>query len=77
MGVKVVRSGGSRFWMWGGGEGWDGVVSYCGFFSISCLASSLLCFLVGICYKSGVWMNLAVYLLHSVRIKKNTKCGVV
>jgi hypothetical protein len=34
-------------------------------------------FLVGICYKSGVWMNLAVCLLHSVRIKKNIKCGVV
>jgi hypothetical protein len=27
--------------------------------------------------KSGVWMNLAVCLLHSVRIKKNIKCGVV
>jgi hypothetical protein len=34
-------------------------------------------FLVEICYRSGVWMNLAVCLLHSVRIKKNTKCGVV
>jgi hypothetical protein len=45
LGVKVVRLGGSKFWVWGGGEGWDGVVSYCGFFSsISCSASSLLCF---------------------------------
>jgi hypothetical protein len=42
--VKVVRLGGSRFWVWGGGEGLDGVVSYCGFFSISRSASSLLCF---------------------------------
>ena len=32
---------------------------------------------VGICYKAGVWMDLAVGLLHSVGIKKNTKCGVV
>jgi hypothetical protein len=75
LGVKVVRLGGSRFWVWGGGKGWDGVVSYYGFFSISCSASSLLCFLVGICYKSGVWVNLAVCLLHSVRIKKNIVWG--
>jgi hypothetical protein len=34
-------------------------------------------FLMGICYRSGVWMNLTVCLLHSVRIKKNVKCGVV
>jgi hypothetical protein len=68
LGVKVVRLGGSRFWVWGGGKGWDGVVSYYGFFGISCSASSLLCFFVGICYKSGVWMNLAVWLLHSVTI---------
>ena len=32
---------------------------------------------VGICYKAGVWMDPAIVLLHSVRIKKNTKCGVM
>jgi hypothetical protein len=77
LGVKVVRLVGSRSWVWGGGGGWDSVVSYCGFFSISCSASSLLYFLVGVCYNSGVWMNLAVCLFHSVRRKKNTKCGIV
>jgi hypothetical protein len=32
---------------------------------------------VGVCSKIGVWANLAVCLLHSVRIKKKYKCGVV
>ena len=32
---------------------------------------------VGIYCKAGVWMDPAVGLLHSVRIKKNAKCGVV
>jgi hypothetical protein len=57
----------------------DGTVLY---FIVCSLVSPVLllpycAFLVGICYKSGVWMNLSVCLLHSVRIKKNTKCGVV
>jgi hypothetical protein len=26
LGVKAVRLGGSRSWVWGGGKGWDGVV---------------------------------------------------
>jgi hypothetical protein len=46
LGLKVVRLGGSRLWVWGGGEVWDGVVSYCGFISISFSASSLLGFFV-------------------------------
>ena len=46
--------------------------------SISCSVSPVLCFLVGACYRAGVWVNLAVCLLRSVSIKRNnTKCGVV
>jgi hypothetical protein len=43
----------------------------------------LICFFLIVLFswesaiKSGVWMNLTVCLLHSVRIKKNIKCGVV
>ena len=45
---------------------------------ISCSFSPLLCFLVGACYRAAVWVNLAVCLLRSVRIKKiNIKCGAV
>ena len=46
--------------------------------SFSCSVSPVLCFPIGSCYKAGVWVNLTVCLLRSVRVKKNgTKCGVV
>jgi hypothetical protein len=32
---------------------------------------------VGVCYRAGVWMDSAVELLHSVRIKKNFWCEIV
>jgi hypothetical protein len=66
-----VRLGGSRFW--GGGEGQDGVYLIVGFLVSPVLLLPYGAFLVGICYKSGVWMNLTVCLLRSVRIRKNIK----
>ena len=33
--------------------------------NISCSVSPVLCFLVGACYRAGVWVNLAVCLLRS------------
>ena len=40
--VQVVCIGGSRFWVWGGGEDRMVLLLYCGFFSISCSASSVM-----------------------------------
>jgi hypothetical protein len=53
------------------------VLSYCGVFSILCSVSSVMGYLsvlyyavsVGVCYRAGVWMEPAVELQYSVRIK--------
>jgi hypothetical protein len=61
---------GSRFW--GGGEGQDGVYLIVGSLVFPVLLLPYRAFLVGICYKSGVWMNLEsrpkhVVVLHIVQ----------
>ena len=73
--MKVVRLVVFRFWVWGGGE--DRTVLY---LIVGSLVSLVLflpycAFLIGVCYRAGVWVKLAECLLRSVRMKIRSKCG--